>query len=1316
MFLAALALTSWAILASADPYHPVRLPVLPNTATCFLALGAGILALVTRPVRRFRWESLVLGLATAVFGALALLETTHQISVRMNELFAANRNDVFAAVAARVSPVAALDFVLSGLAMALLVVPWRGTLRPILLQALISVPLATAFVGLLDGALRSLNVVQSMGYESLTPALSLGFVLFSVALTSALECMHPQAALLFDTGVQGKLVRRVAPIALAVLTVSTGAGLIALDRGWVTPPAVLALVLVINGLCLSGLLAVSASHFTRPLRALQSYLEEVQATSPAPTVSAATRVLAGAPQESAALHSLGEDPGEFHDIARLLDAFMEQRRALIQEVGDRRRAEQALRDSESKYRLLLESFPQAVAILENGTISFANPAAARLLGLRLGKELVGTKLLDLVFRPERPRLQQLLDFVSQGRGGASEHVTTYLYRRRGEEFAAEIRVETLPSSGTPTLQLMLTDVSEEQRQQQYIDTRTRRLEVLLKKTTHLFAATDLEERLRVIADAIRALGWMRVSICECDADLETTRLVTAGFTAEEETEPGRGRLPATAWRELFTEALDDLRIGDFINLPGGHPWMCRYLGRPGAAGTPGQDGWSANDPLLVAPMRASTGEILGILILEEPIVDAQPTAETLEPISLFVHLASSTVAKHRDDERLRQSEETLRRAQEIAHVGNWDLDLATNELQLSAETRHILGLASDGTRLAFAAYLDRVHPDDREILDLAFRDALRTGELRGLDHRIVRADASERIVHLQAEVLATAGGRAQHLVGTLQDVSERLRTEAELREALERADSVRCTRSQLLEMLGQEVRAYMYAVDAVADDVATSGLSAEQRQRLELMQQESAALGALLDEVLDFALVEAGKLQLEPVVFDLQDSVHEVVQALAPRALESDLDLAYHVRAGVPGALLGDAVRLRQVLHHLLDNALRFTPHGEVLLEVGCDSRGQEDVCLHFEVHDSGIGIAPERHGSIFVLLGPAADAAAQAGGHAGLGLAIAARLVMMMGGRIWLESAIGQGSVFHFTARFRLAPAGSAPATLEPPASWNGRRVLVVEGKSAHRHILDETLRGWRLHPTVVDGVRAAHAAVQAAPATRPAFDLALVDATLPGTAGMRPAQEIQHLLGAAVPLILTCSAGCQGVDCDVVGRSSPIPWLTWPIHPKHLLQAVAAVLDSTRLEPGSPPAVPAPSAAEPMATRSLNILLVEDNVVSQKLARRTLERRGHRVVDADDGRSALAALRAGSFDVILMDLQMPGMDGLEATAAIREGEKRTGEHLRILAMTAHAMKGDRERCLAAGMDGYLAKPIQLQQFLELVEGGLPAPGTHSA
>jgi signal transduction histidine kinase/DNA-binding response OmpR family regulator len=532
------------------------------------------------------------------------------------------------------------------------------------------------------------------------------------------------------------------------------------------------------------------------------------------------------------------------------------------------------------------------------------------------------------------------------------------------------------------------------------------------------------------------------------------------------------------------------------------------------------------------------------------------------------------------------------------------------------------------------------------------------------------------------------------------EMSERKKVELELACARDGAEAASRAKGDFMANVSHEIRTPMNAILGMTELTLDTELAPQQRENLQVVKSATDSLLSIINDLLDFSKMEAGKLSLGTEDFGLRDHLADTLGLLGLKAVDKGLELSCRVAPEVPDRIMGDPSRLRQILVNLVGNAVKFTEKGDVVVEVDIANRSERRVELHFRVTDTGIGIRPEKREMVFAPFTQADGSTTRLYGGTGLGLAISKQLVELMGGRLWVESELGQGSTFHFTATFAESDqeAGPKPASL---ASLRGLRVLVVDDNAVNRRILEEILTFWELIPRVVEGGEQAVVELARAQDAGEPYSLVLLDALMPGMDGFSVAQRIKKDLALNTTVILMLTSSDRQGFADLARSAGIAACLNKPIHQNKLLEAILQAFHQ----------IPKPIAKADSGTialpreRPLRILMAEDNPHNQRVATLILAKSGHFVTVAANGLEAVEALKQNTFDLILMDLQMPLMDGLQATAAIRSAEAGTSRRVPIIAMTAHAMKEDQSRCLAAGMDGYLSKPIQARTILKAIK-----------
>jgi PAS domain S-box-containing protein len=686
-----------------------------------------------------------------------------------------------------------------------------------------------------------------------------------------------------------------------------------------------------------------------------------------------------------------------------------------------------------------------------------------------------------------------------------------------------------------------------------------------------------------------------------------------------------------------------------------------------------------------------------------------------------VSLVRDVTDRKRAEEALRQSEERFRNYFELSLTPMAITAPGKNWVRVNGRVCDLLGYRVE--ELRERTWAELTHPDDLAADVTRFERMLR-GEIDGysLEKRFLHRDG--RVVHtlLSVRAVRRPDGTVDYCLAQLLDITELKRIEQELRQAKEAAEAASRAKDEFLANVSHEIRTPMNAILGMTELVLDTDLRDDQRQCLRTVKAAADNLLAILNDLLDFSKIEAGKLELDPADFSLRLLVGDTLRALATRAHQKGLELVGHVQPDVPDALVGDAGRLRQVLLNLVGNAIKFTPAGEVVLRVRNAESGLRDDepsasgpasipqsgsrILHFEVRDTGIGIKPEMQGRIFRAFEQEDASTTRKYGGTGLGLSIAARLVGLMGGAITVESDPGRGSTFAFTVRLARQENPADPAPPPTPVLLRGLRVLVVDDNDTNRRILEGTLRGWRMNPDGTGDAVAATAALWRAVTEGRPYPLVLLDARMPDADGLALAARIREWPALAATRIILLTSGDRPGDPARSRELRIDAHLLKPVQPGELLDAIHRVMSRadevppvTRSAPPAGPVAPAP------ATHPLRVLVAEDNEFNAQLIEQLLARRGHHVRLVGDGRQALAVATAGGFDVLLLDLHMPEMDGFRVVRVIREHERAAGGHLPVIALTARSRPEDRDRCLAAGMDDFLPKPVRTPDLLAAIE-----------
>jgi PAS domain S-box-containing protein len=687
-------------------------------------------------------------------------------------------------------------------------------------------------------------------------------------------------------------------------------------------------------------------------------------------------------------------------------------------------------------------------------------------------------------------------------------------------------------------------------------------------------------------------------------------------------------------------------------------------------------------------------------------------------------------ARKRAEKELKNSEMQLAEAQHIAHVGSWEWDVLADEVHWSDELHRIFGVQPQEFGATYEAYLTFIHPDDRKLVESGVEKALQGKVFPSFENRIIRPDGTVRVLQANGRVLADEAGHVVKIVGTAHDITERKRMEIDLEQARDVALESSRLKSEFLANMSHEIRTPLNGVMGMLALLIATGLSKHQLELADASRSSAESLLAIINDILDFSKIEAGRLEIESIPFDLRAVVEEVVSIVALRAEEKGLDLIVRFSPSTPRYVVGDPGRIRQCLLNLLSNAIKFTQRGHVFLEVQAEERQGNQASFQFSVSDTGIGVPSDQLDHIFGRFTQIDASTTRKFGGTGLGLAITKKLVEILGGTSGVSSETGKGSTFWFNLTLPLDVNAQTPAG---PTSLAEVRIMVVSDNETNRRVLHEQVISWGMRNGSCRSGAQAFLRLRAESAARDPYQIVLIDYQMPEINGLALGRLIKaDATLEPTKLVLLTSVRSQA-NIERAKRAGFAAYLTKPVRQSQLMdtlvniwrpQSEAASTDI--VEDTAPKHALGPAQPELLTAR---VLVVDDNAINQRVAQLALERLGCRVDLAGDGKQAVEMTRLLPYDVVFMDCEMPTMDGFEASAEIRR-QQMGSRRIPIVAMTARALQGDRQKCLAAGMDDYISKPVRLSEFSRTVrrwagirgqnrllqENDAPKSGTKSA
>lgn len=961
---------------------------------------------------------------------------------------------------------------------------------------------------------------------------------------------------------------------------------------------------------------------------------------------------------------LRKDGSEFPIELQFTPIEMSDRRFLLTSITDitrRKRSELALKQSAERIQRIVDTSLDAVVIIaEDGTVTDWNPKAEIIFGWPR-EEVVGKPLTELIIPPRYrdSHLSGMSRFLKTGEGPVlNQRLELSALRRTGEEFPVELTISSVRIGEAYEFSAYLRDISDQTRAVEQAARVQRLTELNLAEDAAAARkrAEQVEERLNLALQSARVGTW--------NWDVADDLITWDDY------------IPALFGRETgsLSQQLDGFMI---MVHPDDRDSVRRAVQQTVEDGVPYDTEYRVIWPC---------GSIYTLRARGKVYRDGQG-----RPLKMTGVCWDITERK--------QAEERFRATVEAAPTAMLVVSVEGSIVLINRQVEQLFGyhrneLIGQQVEILIPERFRETHPALRRQF---FQQSTPRALDAGVELFAVRKDGTEFPVRVGLSPVVTPEGRA--VICGVFDITDQKRTFEAIQQAKEAAEASNLAKSSFLANMSHEIRTPMNGIIGMAQLLAQTELRSHQREYLEMIDESAHILLRLLNDILDFSKIEAGRLELEHMDFHLSECVARASQMLLLRAAEKGLEIAVRVAPEIPDFLRGDPGRVQQVLVNLLGNAVKFTESGEIFLNVDVESITDDKVCLHFSVSDTGIGIPAEKLDDIFHAFEQAETSTTRRFGGSGLGLTISRQLVEMMEGRIWVERRDGCGSTFHFTAQFEISidQHPLEPADLK---SLKNVPVLIVDDNSTNRRILSELLQYWQMQPILADSAVAARLALSSAEESQQPIQLILLDHHMPGEDGFQFAESINANAESDRYPIIMISSGSSPVDIEQCEKHGISRYMRKPVVASELLDEVLRQFARHAIVSPQMPPETNPDVVEPR-----RVLLVEDNEINRRVALGLLRSRGHVVVVALNGKEAVDLLAKHEFDVVLMDMQMPIMDGYEATIAIRKRERLTGGHMPIVAMTAEALKGDREHCLAVGMDDYVSKPIASAAMFRAVE-----------